>query len=148
MRRRAFLAAAGLTAFSGCTSRLEQTVVPWVVLDGVVVSNYTDTTVDCEFRVDRNGETIHTETVTSRSYDDHPRLKPLQCEWPQSPSNYTVAGRIFGEDEWYEVSVGEFGDYNAVIVEYRIMAPKFLGGQAQPVDAFPEQDDLNCGYTE
>lgn len=144
MKRRHFLATAGVLPLTGCLSSVTGTV-----LDGVFLSNGTDDGMEVEFEVERNGDVIHSEVLTAPpTGEDDESPYQLRCEWPSSPANYTVRGRIVGTDRWASVSFGEFGDPDSYLVDFRVSPPRHLAGDTMNGETYPTDIEYDCGYRE
>lgn len=108
MYRRKLLSMAALSAAGGAGGCLGSTQEnrPEIVLDGVFTTNGRSEEVDVEFEIERNGEVVHEEVVTSspKRYDDDGNLifggSAVECSWAESPAVYTVRGKFPDSDEW------------------------------------------------
>lgn len=110
MRRRALLAAVGLSATVSTAGCLDSVLGRELRLATVGVSNYDDDAHRFDLRVDRDGEVVHRSSHELRGRDDDRVYGAApDCDWAGTPGTYEVSVRVDG-GEWQSRSVAEVSD--------------------------------------
>ena len=117
MRRRGFVTIFGMLSAVvsvGCLSSVREVVNPTAQLGWFGVHNAdTDSSHRFDLEVERDGDLVHSSSHTveaAREYEgggQHNDGAVAECEWGNTPGDYTVRVRVDG-NEWVEESVTEF----------------------------------------
>ncbi|MFC5365792.1 hypothetical protein [Salinirubrum litoreum] len=110
MRRREFLAVAGLSATVSTAGCLDSVLGRERRLARVGLSNFADESHRFDLRVARDDETVHESTHEVRgASDDRIFGTAPDCDWGTTPGDYEVFARVDG-GEWASRSASEIGE--------------------------------------
>lgn len=110
MRRREFLAVAGLSATVSTAGCLDSVLGRERRLARVALSNADDDSHRFDLRVARDGETVHESTHEVRGASDDRIFSAVpDCDWGTTPGDYEVFARVDG-GEWLSKAVSAGSD--------------------------------------